>query len=75
MYWSINLSCDVPPSLQVDVAPAEASTAGLAAELAMSGQAQGARVLCPVPHVTGWSAAGTAYSARSLMMSVNQSWM
>eukprot|EP00775_Hariotina_reticulata_P009061 gene9061-9231_t len=39
--------------LQVDVSPAEASTKGLAAELAASGQAQGARVLCPVPHVTG----------------------
>lgn len=39
--------------LQVDVSPAEASTKGLAAELATTGQAQGARVLCPVPEVTG----------------------
>lgn len=35
------------------MSPAEASTKGLAAELAATGQAQGARVLCPVPYVTG----------------------
>lgn len=39
--------------LQVDVSPPEASTKGLVAELAITGQAQGARVLCPVPEVTG----------------------
>eukprot|EP00878_Enallax_costatus_P010631 GHUV01011106.1.p1 GENE.GHUV01011106.1~~GHUV01011106.1.p1 ORF type:complete len:197 (+),score=44.33 GHUV01011106.1:127-717(+) len=39
--------------LQVDASPSEASTKGLVAELAATGQAQGARVLCPVPHVTG----------------------
>lgn len=48
------------------MSPAEASTKGLAAELAALGQAQGGRVLCPVPHVAGgadqclecwWSAA------------------
>ena len=37
------------------MSPAEASTKGLAAELAATGQAQGARVLCPVPHVAGES--------------------
>ncbi|KAF8063700.1 hemD [Scenedesmus sp. PABB004] len=48
--------------LTVHVSPAEASTKGLAAELAASGQAAGARVLCPVPHVAG--ARGGAAAAR-----------
>jgi hypothetical protein len=39
--------------LQVHMSPAEASTKGLAAELASTGQAAGAHILCPVPHVAG----------------------
>ncbi|KAF6261973.1 Uroporphyrinogen-III synthase HemD-domain-containing protein [Scenedesmus sp. NREL 46B-D3] len=39
--------------LQVHVSPVEASTKGLAAELAATGQAAGAHILCPVPHVAG----------------------
>lgn len=37
----------------VDVLPAEASTRGLVAELVSRGEADGARVLCPTPKVTG----------------------
>lgn len=33
--------------------PAQASTQGLVKELEARGEARGARVLCPVPHVTG----------------------
>ncbi|WIA22644.1 hypothetical protein OEZ86_009619 [Tetradesmus obliquus] len=39
--------------LQVHVSPKEASTKGLAAELAATSQAAGAHILCPVPHVAG----------------------
>lgn len=37
----------------VHVRPAEASTQGLVRELVSRGEAAGAHVLCPVPHVTG----------------------
>ncbi|GBF89716.1 uroporphyrinogen-III synthase [Raphidocelis subcapitata] len=39
--------------LRVDVSPPEASTSGLVAELEVRGGARGARVLAPVPLVTG----------------------
>ncbi|KXZ55554.1 hypothetical protein GPECTOR_2g1103 [Gonium pectorale] len=39
--------------LQVHVSPPEASTQGLVREMVRLGEAQGARVLCPVPLVTG----------------------
>ncbi|GLC70787.1 hypothetical protein PLESTF_001033200 [Pleodorina starrii] len=39
--------------LTVHVSPQEASTLGLVRELAARGEARGARVLCPVPLVTG----------------------
>eukprot|EP00879_Flechtneria_rotunda_P033499 GHRR01037111.1.p1 GENE.GHRR01037111.1~~GHRR01037111.1.p1 ORF type:complete len:233 (+),score=82.37 GHRR01037111.1:216-914(+) len=39
--------------LQVQMSPAEPSTRGLVAELEAAGQAPGARILCPVPFVTG----------------------
>ncbi|KAG2453919.1 hypothetical protein HYH02_002122 [Chlamydomonas schloesseri] len=39
--------------LEVHVAPPEASTLGLVRELERRGEAAGARVLCPVPLVTG----------------------
>lgn len=45
--------CALRSRIQVHVSPAEASTKGLAAELAASGQAAGARVLCPVPELAG----------------------
>lgn len=40
----------------VHVKPQEASTQGLVRELASRGELDGARVLCPVPHVTGMPA-------------------
>lgn len=46
--------------LTLDVSPLEASTQGLVAELERRGGAKGARVLAPVPLVTGaiqWAAA------------------
>lgn len=39
--------------LPVHLSPAEPSTAGMVAALAAAGEAGGARVLCPVPNVTG----------------------
>ncbi|EFJ39071.1 hypothetical protein VOLCADRAFT_108778 [Volvox carteri f. nagariensis] len=39
--------------LTVHVSPPEASTLGLVRELVARGEAQGARVMCPVPLVTG----------------------
>mmetsp|Transcript_6399 Transcript_6399/g.14237 ORF Transcript_6399/g.14237 Transcript_6399/m.14237 type:complete len:359 (-) Transcript_6399:803-1879(-) len=39
--------------LPLHVSPAEASTQGLVKELVQKGEAAGAAVLCPVPHVTG----------------------
>ncbi|PNW72272.1 hypothetical protein CHLRE_16g675000v5 [Chlamydomonas reinhardtii] len=39
--------------LEVHVSPPEASTLGLVRELERRGEAAGARVLCPVPRVTG----------------------
>eukprot|EP00798_Chlamydomonas_sp_ICE-L_P006553 gene6553-3205_t len=39
--------------LTVHVVPQEASTKGLVMQLVANGEAAGARVFCPVPHVTG----------------------
>jgi uroporphyrinogen-III synthase len=41
----------------VDIVPDESSTQGLVRHLVKLGQAQGARVLCPVPLVSGMLAA------------------
>lgn len=50
----------------VHVKPQEASTQGLVRELVSRGELEGARVLCPVPHVTG-----TTSSCQSHVLHVN----
>jgi hypothetical protein len=52
----------------VAVQPAEASTQGLVRELMRRGEADGARVLCPVPKVTGARSALSLQACGKLRM-------